>query len=121
MSFTISKEFHFSASHRLDGLEAGHPCGRLHGHNYVVQLELSSADDGLDKNGFVRDYGDLSSFRNWLDEEVDHRHLNDLVTDQNPSAENLARWIYERWSPQFPELSSVRLSETPKTSAEYRP
>lgn len=121
MAFRISKEFHFSASHRLDGLAEGHPCGRLHGHNYVVALELSAGPDGLDPTGFVRDYGDLSEFSRWLDDDVDHRHLNDLLTDRNPSAENLARWLYERWLPRFPELSSVRISETPKTWAEYRP
>ncbi|MDT0548313.1 MULTISPECIES: 6-carboxytetrahydropterin synthase [Streptomyces] len=121
MAFRISKEFHFSASHRLDGLAEGHPCGRLHGHNYVVALELAAGPDGLDPTGFVRDYGDLSAFSRWLDDDVDHRHLNDLLTDRNPSAENLARWLYERWLPRFPELSSVRVSETPKTWAEYRP
>jgi 6-pyruvoyltetrahydropterin/6-carboxytetrahydropterin synthase len=121
MTYRISKEFHFSASHRLDGLPDGHPCGRLHGHNYVVLLELSAPAGGLDATGFVRDYGDLKEFSGWLDHEVDHRHLNEVVTDRNPSAENLCHWLYERWSPRYPELSAVRVSETPKTWAEYRP
>jgi 6-pyruvoyltetrahydropterin/6-carboxytetrahydropterin synthase len=121
MAYRITKQFHFSASHRLDGLPAEHPCGRLHGHNYLVELVLSAAADGLDATGFVRDYGDLSPFRRWLDDEVDHRHLNDLLDDRNPSAENLARWLFERWRPDYPELSSVRISETAKTWAEYRP
>lgn len=121
MGFRISKEFHFSASHRLEHLSEGHPCGRMHGHNYVVEIELSAAEDALDKAGFVRDYGELSQISKWLDAEVDHQHLNDVVSDRNPSAENLARWIYERWLPHYPELSSVRISETPKTWAEYRP
>ena len=42
MGFAISKEFHFSASHRLEGLHDGHPCGRMHGHNYVVEIELAT-------------------------------------------------------------------------------
>ncbi|MFJ1745039.1 6-pyruvoyl trahydropterin synthase family protein [Streptomyces sp. NPDC088116] len=121
MTFRISKEFHFSASHQLDDLPDGHPCGRMHGHNYVVELELSAPTDGLDKTGFVRDYGELKQFSQWLDAEVDHRHLNDVLTDRNPSAENLSQWLYERWLPQFPELSSVRVSETNKTWAEFRP
>ncbi|MEU5980333.1 6-carboxytetrahydropterin synthase [Streptomyces sp. NPDC047315] len=115
MSIRISKEFHFSASHRLDGLPQDRPCGRLHGHHYVVELELSAAADGLDATGFVRDHGDLSAFGRWLDGRVDHRHLNDVLGDHDPSAENLARWLYERWSDEYPELSSVRVSETPKT------
>lgn len=120
MAYRISKEFHFSASHQLDALPEGHKCGRLHGHNYVVELELEAEEDGLDKAGFVRDYGDLSVFGSWLEREVDHRHLNDLLTDRNPSAENLCRWIFERWERELPELSSVRVSETAKTWAEYR-
>ncbi|MFI1015130.1 6-pyruvoyl trahydropterin synthase family protein [Streptomyces sp. NPDC020965] len=121
MGFRISKEFHFSASHRLGGLAAEHPCGRLHGHNYVVELELSAAGDGLDAIGFVRDYGELGDFGKWLDNDVDHRHLNDLLVGVNPTAENLSRWLFERWLPHYPELSSVRVSETAKTWAEYRP
>ncbi|MER6912676.1 6-carboxytetrahydropterin synthase QueD [Streptomyces sp. NPDC000594] len=121
MGFTISKEFHFSASHRLEHLAEGHPCGRLHGHNYVVELELSAPSDALDKAGFVRDFGELAQFRHWLDTQVDHQHLNDVLPDRNPSAENLARWLYEWWLPHYPELSAVRISETPTSSAEYRP
>ncbi|MFE2179360.1 6-pyruvoyl tetrahydropterin synthase family protein [Streptomyces sp. NPDC059455] len=121
MVYRISKEFHFSASHRLDGLPPEHQCVRLHGHNYVVELELSAAADGLDGVGFVRDYGDLAPFRQWLDDKVDHRHLNDLLVDRSPSAENLARWMYEQWQQHFPELSAVRVRETAKAWAEYRP
>ncbi|QXE33265.1 6-carboxytetrahydropterin synthase [Streptomyces sp. GMY02] len=121
MGFRISKEFHFSASHRLDGLPEEHPCGRLHGHNYVVELELSAAGDGLDETGFVRDYGDLGDFKKWLDSDVDHRHLNEVLEGVNPTAEHLSRWLYERWVSRYPELSGVRISETAKTWAEYRP
>ncbi|WP_244409951.1 6-pyruvoyl trahydropterin synthase family protein [Streptomyces albofaciens] len=120
MGFRISKEFHFSASHRLDHLDEGHPCSRMHGHNYVVELELSADGDALTKAGFVRDYGELSAFKQWLDAELDHRHLNDAVDGLNPSAENLARWIHEKWRTDLPELTAVRVSETDKTWAEYR-
>ncbi|KAA6212328.1 6-carboxytetrahydropterin synthase [Streptomyces albofaciens JCM 4342] len=120
LGFRISKEFHFSASHRLDHLDEGHPCSRMHGHNYVVELELSADGDALTKAGFVRDYGELSAFKQWLDAELDHRHLNDAVDGLNPSAENLARWIHEKWRTDLPELTAVRVSETDKTWAEYR-
>lgn len=120
MTLRITKKFEFSASHQLFGLDEGHQCARLHGHNYVVELELSADRTELTPTGFVRDYGELASFKSWLDRTLDHRHLNDLV-DTNPTAENLAVWLYERWSKQFPELTSVRISETPKTWAEYRP
>ncbi len=120
MTLRITKKFEFSASHQLAGLPEEHQCARLHGHNYVVELELSAAAADLTATGFVRDYGDLSSFKIWIDKTVDHQHLNDIVSD-NPTAENLAMWIYGHWVQDLPELTSVRISETPKTWAEYRP
>ncbi len=117
---TITKEFAFSASHVLDRLPEGHQCARLHGHNYRVVLELAAPESALTDAGFVRDYGDLAPFKEWIDEVLDHRHLNDAL-DGSPSAENLAVWIFRRWIGRFPELVAVRVSETPKTWAAYRP
>ena len=119
---TITKEFAFSASHVLDTLPSWHKCARMHGHNYTVTLELSAPRDRLDEHGFVRDYGDLDRFKKWLDETLDHRHLNDVLPAGNqPSAENLAAWIYDTWLPEYAELTAVSVSETPKTSATFRP
>ncbi|MFE7271053.1 6-pyruvoyl tetrahydropterin synthase family protein [Streptomyces sp. NPDC057623] len=119
--FTITKDFQFSASHRLGHLPEDHQCARLHGHNYTVQLELRCGDDQLTEPGFVRDYGELGDFKKWIDAELDHRHLNEVIRDRNPSAENMAHWIHQIWSERIPELSAVRVSETPKTWAEFRP
>ncbi|MFG2309250.1 6-pyruvoyl tetrahydropterin synthase family protein [Streptomyces sp. NPDC048566] len=118
---TISKEFHFSASHQLAHLPTDHPCSRMHGHNYIVVIELSAASDALTEAGFVRDYRDLAELKDWIDTNLDHRHLNDTVPGRNPSAEHIAMWVHETWSRQLPELTAVRVSETPKTWAEYRP
>lgn len=116
--FRISKEFHFSASHRLDHLAPDHQCARLHGHNYVVVVELASAD--LTAQGFVRDYHDLAPFKAYLDDHLDHRHLNDVL-DVPSTAEHLARHLFDWCRSRWPETSAVRVSETPKTWAEYRP
>ncbi|ARX89293.1 hypothetical protein SMD44_08780 [Streptomyces alboflavus] len=54
--------------------------------------------------------------------DAGHRHLNDAIGgDRNPSAENIALWIYQTWTGDYPELTAVRVSETPKTWATYRP
>jgi 6-pyruvoyltetrahydropterin/6-carboxytetrahydropterin synthase len=119
---TITKEFHFSASHVLDRLPSWHPCARMHGHNYVVVLELSARRENLTEVGFVRDYRELEAFKKWMDDTIDHRHLNEAMGGGcSPSAENLAMWIFDLWTERFPELTAVRVSETPKTWAEYRP
>lgn len=117
---TISKEFHFSASHVLRELPEEHPCGRMHGHNYIVVVELSAPPEELTNAGFVRDLSELNVVKSWIDKEIDHRHLNDVLGELNPSAEHIAQWIFSRWKGKFPELTAVRVSETPKTWAEYR-
>ena len=116
--YTISKEFHFSAAHRLHGLADDHPCGRQHGHNYIVIIELSSYD--LDDTGFVEDYGRLKDIKNWIDITLDHQDLNLVTPLKQTSAENLARYIYESFSIKHPHMSAVTVKETPKTRATYR-
>ena len=117
--FSISKEFHFSASHQLVGLADDHPCARLHGHNYIVFVELAATQ--LNADGFVRDYGELDAFKTYLDDTVDHRHLNDVFGDRLTTAECLAKQFYDWCAERWPEVCAVVVSETPKTKAEYRP
>jgi 6-pyruvoyltetrahydropterin/6-carboxytetrahydropterin synthase len=115
--FTVSKDFAFSASHVLDGLPDGHQCGRPHGHNYAVRIELGS--ETLDQTGFVLDYGDLRPVALMIDSTLDHRHLND-VFDFNPTAENMARYLCEWCERAGWPVTGVGVSETPKTWAWYR-
>lgn len=121
--FEISKRFAFSASHLLEGLGDDHPCARLHGHNYEVEVVAAAAE--LDDRGFVVDYHELSPLKAFLDTDVDHRHLNDVLPGQ-PSAERLAWWLYEWCKANLDDdvsrhVVAVRVSETPRTWAEYRP
>lgn len=113
--FTISKKFSFSASHIIEGLPEGHKCARLHGHNYEVEVVLQSEE--LDEVGFVVDYGDLDPLKNFIDETLDHRHLNDVLTPT--TAEAIARFLYKKAKSLWPQTTAVRVSETPKTWAEY--
>lgn len=117
--FRISKEFHFSASHQLHGLAEDHPCARLHGHNYVVEVELQAEE--LNAHGFVRDYRELGALKSYIDDELDHRHLNDVLGDDGVTAELMAKHFYDWCKTRWPEVTAVRVSETPKTWSEYRP
>lgn len=114
--YKISKQFSFSASHCLSGLSEDHPCSRLHGHNYIITIHLKSSD--LDKRGFVKDYRALNSIKEYIDSHLDHRHLNDVM-QVNPTAENIAYFLYSKFKPEIPEIYAVEVSETPKTSAIY--
>ncbi len=117
--FRITKEFHFSASHQLLGLSDDHPCSRLHGHNYIVEVELQAGE--LNNVGFVRDYHELAPLKSYIDDKLDHRHLNDVLGDDQVTAERMAKHLFDWCKSRWPEVSAVRISETPKTWAEYRP
>lgn len=114
--FKITKEFSFSASHQLNGLSEGHPCSRVHGHNYKVKVELKSWQ--LNDQQMVQDYGELKPIRDWIDSTLDHRHLNDVILG-NPTAEEIAKFIFWSFAGSFPLLSAVEVSETDKTWARY--
>lgn len=114
--YKISKEFAFSASHILEGLPESHPCSRLHGHNYVITVHLKAKE--LNVVGFVKDYRELDEIKQYIDDKLDHRHLNDIFPF-NPTAENMAKFLYETFSKDIPEIYAVEVSETPKTTAIY--
>ena len=114
--YLIRKQFHFSASHQLDGLPPEHQCSRLHGHNYIVELVLAS--NTVNKNGFIIDYLDLRPFKTMIDDTLDHRHLDDILPCTS-SAENLAKYLFDWAHARWEQTVAVRVSETPKTWAEY--
>jgi len=99
-------------------LPENHPCSRLHGHNYIVILDLQS--EHLNSIGFVVDYRSLDAAKEWIDETFDHQHINDQVPF-NPSAENLAAYIYYELREEFPWLVAVTVKETNKTAARFQP
>lgn len=116
--YRIRKRFTFAASHQLRLLPEDHQCARLHGHNYVVWLELAAAE--LAGPGFVVDFGDLKAFKVYLDSTLDHRHLNDVLAF-NPTAEHLARHLHDVAADMWPEVVAVAVEETENSWAEYRP
>jgi 6-pyruvoyltetrahydropterin/6-carboxytetrahydropterin synthase len=122
--YTITKAFSFSASHTLTGPRPDHKCGRLHGHNYTVVVSCDA--DDLDEHGFVVDFGDLEPIGAFIEETLDHRHLNDVLPFQ-PSSEMLARHLFDWCAANLAEpissrLRAVRVSEKiGSTSAAYRP
>jgi 6-pyruvoyltetrahydropterin/6-carboxytetrahydropterin synthase len=114
--FRISKQFHFSAAHQLTLLPDDHPCSRVHGHNYIVEAVLESEE--LDERGFIVDYHELAPIKTFINENLDHLNLNDVLPDAT-TAENIARFLYEKFKPLFPALTKMRVSESPTTWAEY--
>jgi 6-pyruvoyltetrahydropterin/6-carboxytetrahydropterin synthase len=123
MSFSIAKRFTFEASHVLTAVPEDHKCRRLHGHNYEVEIECAA--DELDHRSMVVDYFELAPAKALIDDRLDHRHLNEVI-DGEPTAERLAWWLFEALKAELPSdvaarLAAVRVYETPRTWAEYRP
>ena len=92
----LSKEFRFESAHRLPNVPEGHKCGRLHGHSFRVEVVVRGPVDP--KTGWLIDYAEIKEAWKPLDEQLDHRYLNELDGLNNPTSEVLAAWIWERAS-----------------------
>lgn len=114
---TISKQFTFEAAHRLPSVPAGHKCARLHGHSYRVTIH-ASGEPGPD-TGWVVDFGDIKIAFDPILARLDHYYLNEIEGLENPTSENLARWIWDRLQPALPLLSRVEVSETCTSGCTY--
>jgi 6-pyruvoyltetrahydropterin/6-carboxytetrahydropterin synthase len=110
MSMTIVREVRFEAAHLLPNVPEGHKCRRLHGHSYRCELHVSGDVDP--ELGWVRDFSDVRDAFEPLRQQLDHHYLNEVEGLENPTSENLARWIWERLAPRLPGLSAIVIHET---------
>jgi 6-pyruvoyltetrahydropterin/6-carboxytetrahydropterin synthase len=111
----------FAAAHSLPG----HPgnCARLHGHNWKIMVFVRSKE--LNGLGIALDFGHLEAGIQEILRDLDHYNLNDLPAfkEANPTAENLARFLYEelgqRLNSEALRVSKVQVSETSGVGAVY--
>jgi 6-pyruvoyltetrahydropterin/6-carboxytetrahydropterin synthase len=130
--FQVTKEIHFCYGHRLLHYEG--KCRYFHGHNGKVVIQLSS--ETLDAKGMVRDFTEIKDIlQTWIDQTLDHRmllHEKDPLKATlekagepifsmaaNPTAENIAKVIYDTAKDKGLPVSSVTLWETPNSFATY--
>ncbi len=120
--FEIEIEETFAAAHTLPG--TGTKCERLHGHNWKVQVGLEG--EQVDRNGLLMDFHELRELTRSVTQQLDHIYLNEhpLFAGLNPTAENLARIVYEQVASRLARtdvrLTYVRIHETDKARATYR-
>ncbi len=132
--FSVTREITFCYGHRLLNYEG--KCRHLHGHNGKAVITLSA--ESLDQLGMVMDFSRLKRVvGGWIDERLDHKmllHRDDpilpylrqqgesvYVLDVNPTAENIARLIFEFTAQQGFPVVEVKLWETESCFATYRP
>ena len=113
----IFKAFTLESAHRLPNVPAGHKCARVHGHSFRVELHLSGPVD--EHLGWVMDFADVKAAFDPLYRQLDHHYLNDVAGLENPTSENLAKWIWQRLKPTLPQLSAVVVHETCTSGARY--
>lgn len=119
MSVTLVKSFSFESAHFLPNVPEGHKCGRIHGHSFRCEIEVTGDIDP--HTGFVMDYADIKAAFRPLRDRLDHRFLNhDVPGLENPTSEVLCRWIWDQLKPLLPLLSGVVLHETCTARCEYR-
>lgn len=111
----IGKQYHFAAAHFLPKVHDGHKCKNMHGHNYMVEVEIRNEISPLD--GFCGnvDFYQVDESMKPIIAMLDHKLLNEIEGLENPTAENIAAWILKEYQPAI--LFSVTVWETPKSWA----
>jgi 6-pyruvoyltetrahydropterin/6-carboxytetrahydropterin synthase len=131
--YTVTKQVFFCYGHRLMNYDG--KCRHPHGHNGRVEIELEA--DRLDTKGMVQDFSEISRvMKGWIDANLDHRMVlrgdDPLVTaleqlgepvflmTENPTAEAIARLVFEQAQGHGFPVTEVRLWETESSVAAYR-
>jgi 6-pyruvoyltetrahydropterin/6-carboxytetrahydropterin synthase len=123
--YEVSVDETFAAAHNLRNYKG--KCENLHGHNYKVRVTLAGKE--LDTTGLLYDFVHLKQVIQGVIRSLDHKYLNELPPFDvlNPSAENIARFVYEQTAKQLPVnangtgVASITVWESDVTSATYRP
>ena len=106
----IFKQFRIEAAHWLPNVPPGHKCGRMHGHSFEIEVHVSGPVDP--KLGWVLDFADIKAAFQPVEDRIDHYCLNEVEGLENPTSENLARWVWEQLRPALPLLSKIAVRET---------
>jgi len=114
----ITQAFTFEAAHRLPKVPETHRCHRMHGHSYRVELTLEGDVDP--ETGFVVDFFDVEAAFGPILVRLDHYCLNEVEGLENPTAENIAMWIWDRVKPTLANVALIKVFETPNCWAEYK-
>ncbi len=114
----LYKDLNFEAAHRLPNLPEGHKCKRLHGHSFRVRVWVSGPVDA--ETGWVMDFSDIKAACKPVVDRLDHYYLNEIEGLENPTSENIARWIWQQLEADLPLMDRIEVSETCTSGCVYR-
>lgn len=113
----IFKSFTLESAHRLPNVPPGHKCARVHGHSFRVEIHVRGPVG--EHSGWVMDFAEIKVAFEPLFVRLDHHYLNDVPGLENPTSENLARWIWRELQPALPLLACVVVHETCTSGCRY--
>ena len=113
----VFKDFTFDSAHFLPFVPDDHKCRRMHGHTYSLRVVVEGPLDP--KLGWVMDFAEINKVVKPIVEALDHRVLNDIEGMENPTAEVIAKWLWDKIKPEIPLLTRVEVSETPRSGVVY--
>jgi 6-pyruvoyltetrahydropterin/6-carboxytetrahydropterin synthase len=118
--YRLEKDFTFEASHRLPKHDG--KCQRLHGHSWRMTLILLGAELNVSgpKAGMLMDYAEVSAIvKPYVEDYLDHWHLNESLAIENPTSEAIAKRVYEDLRVKLPLLVGVKIHETCTSACLY--
>jgi len=107
--YYVSKRIEIAIAHKLN-ISYESKCCNLHGHNLIVTVFCKTQE--LDKEGMVIDFSHIKEI---VKGQLDHRYLNDIMPEVNPTSENIAKWICDR----IPKCYKVTVQESEGNIATY--
>ena len=114
----IFKEFTIDCAHSLPNVPDGHKCKNVHGHTYRIKVVIEG--ELHPKYGWVLDFAVMKEAFHEIKETLDHKYLNDIEGLENPTAEIISIWVWDRLVSKLEGLKEVWIFETPTSGCVYR-
>ena len=116
----VYRNFRIHASRHLPGLNDNHICKNMHGHTFNITVYINGEVNK--KTGFVIDFYDVDIiFNKYIHSKIDHKVLNNVTGLENPSSENLTKWIWDNLKNHISGLYKIKVSEDFGTGIIYQP
>ncbi len=120
MKIQLKQQFQIESARFLPNLPPTHPCRRIHGHSFRITLTLIADENQLkSQEGWLIDYNEIVENMKPILNLIDHRLLNNVPGLENPTTENLCRWVYGLAQEKIPYLTQVSIKETSQTECSY--
>lgn len=113
----IEKDFTFDSAHFLPNTPPGHKCSRMHGHTYIITVAIKG--ELKEPEGWVMDFGDVRKIVQPEINKLDHQLLNSIPGLENPTAEVIAKYLFDKIKKEIEQLYFVKVQETPTARCIY--